>query len=80
MKTYSGDTIKNAHRCLIYRGETLKCPQIKIYGGDNLESLRMKIHGGENLKSPRMKIHGGESEMPIDRKSMVVMISKAQGW
>ena len=49
-----------------YGGDTIKCPQIKIYGGDNLES-------------PRMKIHGGESEMPIDGKSMVVIISKAQG-
>ena len=41
----------------------------------------MKIYGGDNLESPRMKIHGGEiTEMPIDVRSMVVIILKAQGW
>ena len=37
VKTYGGDTIKKAHRCLIYGGETLKCPQIKIHGGEITE-------------------------------------------
>ena len=41
----------------------------------------MPIYGGETLKGPQIEIYGGEiTEMPIDRKSMVVMISKAQGW
>ena len=37
MKIYGGDMTEKAHKCLIYGGENLESPWMKIHGGEMTE-------------------------------------------